>query len=139
MDRIHYPLRCRVIFPPGPPLSKNVEAIGYLPLEERPAFKMALHRAGGRWYWYCAHLWTSGWSIVEVTDPEKPRFVRFIDESGEIRTIREKAEPLSEAIIDSRGPVAYVLELNAGTVRSIGIRTGDRVESPVISGGAEQP
>ncbi len=68
-----------------------------------------------------------------------PLDMLFIDAGGEIRTIREKAEPLSEAIIDSHGPVAYVLELNAGTVRSLGIRTGDRVESPVISGGAEQP
>lgn len=66
-------------FPPGRPWAKNVEAIGYLSLEDRPAFKMALHRAGDRWYFYCAHLWVSGWSIVEVTDPARPRFVRFIE------------------------------------------------------------
>ncbi|HEV3010644.1 MAG TPA: hypothetical protein VGX52_16575, partial [Burkholderiales bacterium] len=64
--------------PPGTALSRNVEAVGYLPLQDKPAFKMALHKAGARWYWYCAHLWESGWSIVEVTDPAKPRFVRFI-------------------------------------------------------------
>jgi hypothetical protein len=40
--------------PAGTARSRNVEAIGYLPLEDRPAFKMALHKAGGRWYWYCA-------------------------------------------------------------------------------------
>ena len=66
-------------FPPGKAYAKNVEAIGYLPLQDKPAFKMALHKAGERWYWYCAHLWESGWSIVEVTDPENPRFVRFIE------------------------------------------------------------
>jgi hypothetical protein len=66
-------------FPEGRARAHNVEAIGYLPLQDKPAFKMALHQAGERWYWYCAHLWESGWSIVEVTDPRKPRFVRFID------------------------------------------------------------
>lgn len=66
-------------FPAGQPRSRNVEAIGYLPLNEKPAFKMAIHKAGERWYWYCAHLWESGWSVVEVTDPKKPRFVRFIE------------------------------------------------------------
>jgi uncharacterized membrane protein (UPF0127 family) len=68
-----------------------------------------------------------------------PLDMLFIDEGGAIRTIREKAEPLSEAIIDSRVPVAYVLELNGGTARKLGIRTGDRVESPVISGRGGQP
>ena len=68
-----------MVFPAGRALSRNVEAIGYLPLRDKPAFKMALHRVGERWYWYCAHLWESGWSIVEVTDPAKPRYVRFIE------------------------------------------------------------
>jgi len=68
-----------VTFPTGAPRSRNVEAIGYLPLQHKPAFKMALHKVGERWYWYCAHLWESGWSVVEVTDPKKPRFVRFIE------------------------------------------------------------
>ncbi|HWI35951.1 MAG TPA: hypothetical protein VNU64_05815 [Burkholderiales bacterium] len=65
-------------FPAGVARAHNVEAIGYLPLQDKPAFKMAIHKAGDRWYWYCAHLWESGWSVVEVTDPRKPRFVRFI-------------------------------------------------------------
>jgi len=66
-------------FPPGTPRANNVESIGYLPLQDKPAFKMALHKTGDRWYWYCAHLWEPGWSVVEVTDPKKPRFVRFIE------------------------------------------------------------
>ncbi|MCE9659057.1 MAG: hypothetical protein K8R60_10890 [Burkholderiales bacterium] len=59
--------------------SRNVTAIGYMPLEDRPAFKMAIHRTGDRWYFYCAHLWVSGWSIVDITDALKPRFVRHIE------------------------------------------------------------
>src|SRR5947207_3363098 len=66
-------------FPEGRARSHHVEAVGYLPLQDKPAFKMALHQAGSRWYWYCAHLWEPGWSVVEVTDPKKPRFVRFIE------------------------------------------------------------
>jgi hypothetical protein len=40
---------------------------------------MAIHRVGERWYFYCAHLWASGWSIVDVTDPSQSRFVRYIE------------------------------------------------------------
>src|SRR5215468_1105474 len=65
-------------FPPGQPWIHNFEQVGYLDLEGRPGFKMALHKAGERWYLYVAMLWASGWSIVEVTDPTKPRFVKFI-------------------------------------------------------------
>jgi hypothetical protein len=66
-------------FPPGQSWIRNFELIGYLDLEGRPGFKMALHKAGSRWYLHVAMLWTSGWSIVEVTDPAHPRFVRFIE------------------------------------------------------------
>lgn len=52
----------------------------------------------------------------------------FIASDGTIRTIHENAVPLSEAIIDSREPVAYVLELNAGSVKRLGISPGDRLE-----------
>jgi hypothetical protein len=53
-------------------------AIGYADLEGRPAFKLAMHRAGVRWYLYTATFWHPGLNIVEVTDPARPRFVRFI-------------------------------------------------------------
>ena len=59
--------------------SENVEFVGYDELEGRPGFKLALHESGGRFYLYVAALWHSGWSIVEVTDPRRPRFVRWID------------------------------------------------------------
>ena len=61
-----------------------------------------------------------------------PLDMLFIGADGRIRTIHEKAEPLSEAIIDSQVPVAFVLELNGGTVKDLGIRVGNRVESALI-------
>jgi hypothetical protein len=43
------------------------------------AFKMALNRAdNGRWYLYMGHTFDQGWSILDVTDPAKPRYVKFI-------------------------------------------------------------
>jgi hypothetical protein len=66
-------------FPPGESFSWNMEAVGYTDLEGRPAFKLALHKAGDRWYLYTATFWHPGLNIIEVTDPAKPRFVRFIE------------------------------------------------------------
>ncbi|MDK1492292.1 DUF192 domain-containing protein [Sinorhizobium sp. 7-81] len=57
-----------------------------------------------------------------------PLDMLFVARDGTVRTIHENAVPLSEAIIDSGEPVAFVLELNAGTVRRLGIKPGDRLE-----------
>lgn len=59
--------------------SENVEFVGYDDLDGRSGFKLALHEANGRFYLYVAALWHSGWSIVDVTDPRSPRFVRWIE------------------------------------------------------------
>jgi hypothetical protein len=59
--------------------SRNVEVIGYCGLDDRPAFKMAIREALGRWYLYMGHFWHSGWSIVDVTDPASPALVRFLE------------------------------------------------------------
>ena len=61
------------------PYSENVELVGYHDLEGRPGFKLAFHRANERCYLYTASLWHSGWSILDVTEPGEPRFVRWID------------------------------------------------------------
>ena len=66
-------------YPAGDSYAWNVEAIGYNDLEGKPGFKLALHQAGDRWYLYTALFWHSGLSIVEVTDPANPRFVRYIE------------------------------------------------------------
>ncbi|WP_085034062.1 DUF192 domain-containing protein [Ensifer aridi] len=70
--------------------------------------------------------------IMWMKNTYLPLDMLFIAEDGTVRTIHENAVPLSEAIIDSREPVAFVLELNAGTVKRLGIRPGDRVRGSGI-------
>lgn len=64
-----------------------------------------------------------------------PLDMLFISADGTVRTIHENAVPLSQAIIDSQEPVAYVLELNAGTVKRLGIKPGDRLSGAGIPAG----
>jgi hypothetical protein len=55
-----------------------VEPIAYHALGGRPGFKLALRVANGRHYLYVSHLWHSGWSILDVTDPSFPEQVAFL-------------------------------------------------------------
>jgi uncharacterized membrane protein (UPF0127 family) len=58
----------------------------------------------------------------------------FIAPDGTVVTIAENTQPLSLAAISSRVPVLGVLEVNAGTVRRLGLREGDRVVHPIFGG-----
>jgi len=51
----------------------------------------------------------------------------FIRADGRILRIAENAEPLSDRLIPSGGPVRAVLEVIGGTTRKLGIAPGDRV------------
>ena len=57
----------------------------------------------------------------------------FLDKTGVVTHIQENAVPYSEAIIDSNGPVAYVIELNGGIVKKLGLAVGDKVMSATVS------
>lgn len=60
-------------------LASNMQPIGYSGMDGRGgAFKMAIKKVNGRWYLYTAHLWHRGWSIVDVTDPADPKYVKFL-------------------------------------------------------------
>ena len=65
-------------FPPGEFFLSNIELVGYTDLAGRPSFKLALHQADDRWFLYAPTLWHSGLNVVEVTEPDRPRFVRFL-------------------------------------------------------------
>jgi uncharacterized membrane protein (UPF0127 family) len=56
----------------------------------------------------------------------------FMDKAGRVTHIARDAEPLSERIIPSHGPVYAVLELNAGAARAIGLKEGDRIEGALF-------
>jgi len=58
--------------------ASNMHPIGYTDLDGRDAFKLAIKEVGGRWYLYMGHLWSHGWSIVDVTDPTDPKYLKFI-------------------------------------------------------------
>jgi uncharacterized membrane protein (UPF0127 family) len=58
----------------------------------------------------------------------------FIRSDGRILRIAENTEPLSTAIIPSRGLAKGVLEVIAGTAKKYGIEPGDRVAHPLFNG-----
>ena len=61
-----------------------------------------------------------------------PLDMLFIDAGGKIVHIVERTVPQSLTTISAGRPVRAVLEVNAGTVRRLQIRTGDRVVHPLF-------
>src|SRR5262249_1581312 len=58
----------------------NVDLLAYHDLDGRSGLKLALQEAAGRFFLYVAGFWHSGWSILEVTDPEHPQLLRWLAE-----------------------------------------------------------
>jgi uncharacterized membrane protein (UPF0127 family) len=56
----------------------------------------------------------------------------FVDATGHIVNIHERAVPESLATIAAAAPVRAVIELNGGTAARLGIRPGDRVVYPIF-------
>lgn len=56
----------------------------------------------------------------------------FISKDGKVTHVHANAVPHSEDIISSRGPVRFVLELNGGTAKQLGVDRGDTVRSKQI-------
>lgn len=52
----------------------------------------------------------------------------FIDQFGVVKTIHENAIPHDATSIPSNVPVQFVLELNAGQVKKIGLAVGDQAK-----------
>jgi uncharacterized protein len=58
----------------------------------------------------------------------------FLARDGTVLSIAERTVPFSEEIISSGEPVSLVLELNAGVVRMIGLKEGDRLKHRLFAG-----
>jgi len=56
----------------------------------------------------------------------------FVAADGRIVSIREHARPFSTDLIGSGGPVRFVVELDAGLARQLGLEKGGRVRHRVI-------
>ena len=62
-----------------------------------------------------------------------PLDMLYLSESGVITHIHPDALPLSENIIDSKGAVRFVIEINGGLAAKLGIRPGDVATSEKIA------
>lgn len=62
-----------------------------------------------------------------------PLDMLFIDRTGKVVTIAERAVPRSLQEIPSRVPVRGVLELNGGTVSRLKVKIGDIVRHPIFT------
>ena len=61
-----------------------------------------------------------------------PLDMLFIKADGTIDSIAERATPLSEKSVPSKGAVRFVLEINGGLSDTLGIEAGDKVLGPAI-------
>ena len=79
----------------APPEASNMKLVGYDDLQARSAYQPTIHRQGDRWIAYIGHhggtdaipepvnpmtgkAEPNGTSIVDVTDPEHPKYLRHI-------------------------------------------------------------
>lgn len=69
-------------------LTENFTPVGYTDLEGRPAFKMTIKERNGRWYLFAAHIFHSGLTVLDVTDPENPRSVKYLPEDENTFTLQ---------------------------------------------------
>lgn len=61
-----------------------------------------------------------------------PLDMMFVEDNGRIVYIFENTVPQSLSVVGSSTPVRYVLEINAGLVKSKNIRIGDVLRHPLI-------
>jgi hypothetical protein len=66
----------------------NVDLLAYHDLDGRSGLKLALQEADGRFFLYVAGFWHPGWSMLDVTDPEHPELLRWLDGPPNTMTIQ---------------------------------------------------
>lgn len=63
----------------------------------------------------------------------------FADSRGVLRRVHERAQPLDETVIDGGPGVRFVLEINGGQARALGIGPGAQMRHPAIGESAAWP
>ena len=91
-------------------------------------FRRALPRDAGMLFNYARPQKVAMWMKNTLI----PLDMLFIDSSGRIVHIRQRAVPGSLEAISSKVPVRGVLELNGGTVSRLGITRGDKVRHKIF-------
>ena len=91
-------------------------------------FRRALPQDAGMLFDYARPQQVSMWMKNTLI----PLDMLFIDKSGNIVHIHQRAVPGSLEAISSKVPVRGVLELNGGTVSRLGITRGDKVRHKIF-------
>jgi len=69
--------------------ASNMKPVGYSGLDGRGgAFKIAIKHVNDKWYLFLGHEWHRGWTILDVTDPANPKFVKFVPGPDNTNTIQ---------------------------------------------------
>jgi len=64
--------------------AQKMEVVGFTALQGRAgAFKLSIKQSKGRWYLFAGHQFHRGFSIIDVTDPAAPRYVKFVPSPAE--------------------------------------------------------
>jgi uncharacterized protein len=61
-----------------------------------------------------------------------PLDMLFIKADGIVHHIHERAQPLDETPLSSRGDVRFVLEINGGIAAKLGLKAGDKVSHGLV-------
>lgn len=91
-------------------------------------FRRELAESAGMLFVYPSERFISMWMKNTLI----PLDMLFVDSAGYIVGIAERTVPLSLSSISSGQPALGVLEVNAGTVRRLGIQPGDRILHPAL-------
>ena len=65
-----------------------------------------------------------------------PLDMLFFDAEGRLTRIKEQAQPMDETPVIGGDSVRYVLEINGGLARTLGIDVGAEIRGAGVEGGA---
>jgi uncharacterized membrane protein (UPF0127 family) len=126
---VQFPTASLTIITAGAPHRFTVEiATSTAQMMQGLMFRKSLAPDAGMLFDYQAPSMASMWMKNTLI----PLDMLFVDATGHIVNIHERAVPGSLDAIAAAAPVRAVVELNGGTSARLGIRPGDRVIFPIF-------